>query len=269
MKDTVIPSYRGNMFLSGNSPGEPIVTINKTSLDYIKEFAKQDTSKERGGVLVGTIEKLNKTFKVAVLGAIEGKFTDASSVSLKFTHKTWNYIHEVKDQEYPTLKIVGWFHTHPGLGVFLSHHDLFIHQNFFNEPWQVALVVDPLHDNKVGLFYWEKNSIIEAGTKKEQGISGGEEYVGTRGSKMNSIKAPVSPYLLRAFLLGFLTCALLLLGFQVCLMKWEKNKSAQPSSQSREIEKRTTITGLKQFFKTLRERKDNIKPTREHNKEER
>jgi len=40
-------------------------------------------------------------------------------------------------------KIVGWFHTHPRMGVFLSHYDTFLHRNFFPEPWQVALVVEP------------------------------------------------------------------------------------------------------------------------------
>ncbi len=31
----------------------------------------------------------------------------------------------------PNIDIVGWYHTHPSFGIFLSHHDLFIHQNFF------------------------------------------------------------------------------------------------------------------------------------------
>ena len=31
---------------------------------------------------------------------------------------------------FPECDIVGWYHTHPSFGIFLSHHDLFIHQQF-------------------------------------------------------------------------------------------------------------------------------------------
>ena len=36
------------------------------------------------------------------------------------------------------LKIVGWYHTHPGFGVEFSEMDLFIQQNFFGGPAQIA-----------------------------------------------------------------------------------------------------------------------------------
>ncbi|MGD0776796.1 MAG: Mov34/MPN/PAD-1 family protein [Candidatus Solibacter sp.] len=37
---------------------------------------------------------------------------------------------------------IGWFHTHPGHGIFMSSTDKENHQ-MYQKPWQVALVVDP------------------------------------------------------------------------------------------------------------------------------
>src|SRR5205823_14556508 len=54
---------------------------------------------------------------------------------------------------HPGLDIVGWYHTHPDFGIFLSGHDLFIHQHFFNQPLQVAYVVDPIRQTR-GFFQW-------------------------------------------------------------------------------------------------------------------
>lgn len=46
---------------------------------------------------------------------------------------------------------VGWFHTHPGHGIFMSSTDRENHA-MYNKPWQVALVLDPIRD-QVGFFH--------------------------------------------------------------------------------------------------------------------
>jgi hypothetical protein len=65
----------------------------------------------------------------------------------------------VKDSQYPEKRIVGWYHSHPGFGIFLSEHDLFIHKNFFSDPNQVAWVFDP-HSDEEGCFVWEDREIV-------------------------------------------------------------------------------------------------------------
>lgn len=45
--------------------------------------------------------------------------------------------------KYPDLLVVGWFHTHPGHGLFLSPPDLSI-QEHFREPYQIAMEIDSL-----------------------------------------------------------------------------------------------------------------------------
>ncbi|MBI4778022.1 hypothetical protein HY792_03780, partial [Candidatus Desantisbacteria bacterium] len=54
--------------------------------------------------------------------------------------------------------VVGWYHTHPGLGLFMSHYDSFIHNNFFSLSCQIALVVDPATENH--MFFQKKNTRI-------------------------------------------------------------------------------------------------------------
>ncbi len=123
----------------------------------IADFAASDTRRELGGVLIGTLRE-GDTAEVGITAIIQARFTDASSASLTFTHETWQDILEVKDRDYPDGKIVGWFHTHPSFGIFLSNFDLHIHRNFFNLEWQVAYVVDPLAKTE-GFFRWEHGKV--------------------------------------------------------------------------------------------------------------
>ena len=42
------------------------------------------------------------------------------------------------------LRILGWWHTHPDFGCFLSTTDIHTQKFFFPETYQVALIVDPI-----------------------------------------------------------------------------------------------------------------------------
>ena len=53
-------------------------------------------------------------------------------------------------------------HTHPDLGIFLSETDLEkSHRVLFGEPFQLALVYDPVR-GVAGYFFWEGRQIIDA-----------------------------------------------------------------------------------------------------------
>jgi proteasome lid subunit RPN8/RPN11 len=96
-----------------------------------------------------------------VTGFIEGRHMKEKFSSLTFTHETWNDINTRRKEEHPDKKIVGWFHTHPGHGIFLSRYDLFIHQNFFPGKDQIAVVFDPLR-TRYGFFVWEADQVKES-----------------------------------------------------------------------------------------------------------
>ena len=135
------------------------VYIKQDVYKALEEYALEDTEHERGTIILGDYcEEMGKTH-VVISNYIEAKYTDASASTLTFTHETWDYVHKEHDAKYQDKKIVGWQHTHPSYGIFLSNYDLFIQENFFNLPFQVAYVIDPIQ-NLRGFFQW-KNGKIE------------------------------------------------------------------------------------------------------------
>ncbi|TXT17122.1 MAG: hypothetical protein FD138_4627, partial [Planctomycetota bacterium] len=62
-------------------------------------------------------------------------------------------INREMDTKFANLRIVGWYHSHPDFGIFLSDRDVFIQQNFFSGAGQIAFVVDPVRDAE-GIFEW-------------------------------------------------------------------------------------------------------------------
>lgn len=116
----------------------------------IRRQAADNPGIEAGGVLLGQFRKSGKEAFLEVTGVIEAEDAESTGISLTFTHDTWEHIAR-RQAEVPDSAIVGWYHSHPGLGVFLSREDRFIHSGYFAEPWQVALVVDP-ESGELGLF---------------------------------------------------------------------------------------------------------------------
>jgi proteasome lid subunit RPN8/RPN11 len=62
------------------------------------------------------------------------------------------------------LRPVGWYHSHTRSEVFLSDADLQIHQRFFPESWQVALVMKPhtFQPARIGFFFREADGSVHA-----------------------------------------------------------------------------------------------------------
>jgi proteasome lid subunit RPN8/RPN11 len=59
----------------------------------------------------------------------------------------------------PNRQPVGWYHSHTRSEIFLSEADLAIHNGFFPEPWQVALVLKPhtFEPMRAGFFFRESD----------------------------------------------------------------------------------------------------------------
>lgn len=129
------------------------IYISQKTYREIHRFTKDKTKVESGGVILGNvIEEFGKTH-IVIRAFIEAKHCEGTPTTLKFTHESWEYIHQEAEKKYPKYKILGWIHTHPDFGIFLSEYDKFIHENFFNEENQVAYVVDPIQ-NIEGFYFW-------------------------------------------------------------------------------------------------------------------
>jgi proteasome lid subunit RPN8/RPN11 len=143
------------------------IFVDVETLRAVERSLGQDTSIELGGVLLGSqhIDDHGQPF-VVVRESLEARHYEATKGSFKFTLDTWQDLLHRAARYPPPLKIIGWYHSHPGWGIFLSEMDLFICQGFFNNPLDVALVVDPCQDHR-GWFYWQ---VDQDGPRKRQSL---------------------------------------------------------------------------------------------------
>lgn len=141
----------------------PPIFLDLEAADAIERHALSDRDVELGGVLLGRegIDHDDHTVFVRIDAYLPATDYRNTQASFTYTHETWSEIHRLKDERYPDLDIVGWFHTHPDFGVFLSGHDRFLHQSFFPEPLQVAYVVDPIRRTR-GFFQWRDGKLVAA-----------------------------------------------------------------------------------------------------------
>jgi proteasome lid subunit RPN8/RPN11 len=109
-------------------------------------------------VLLGGFYRNEKGTFIEVTDFIEAENAPGTDISVTFTHEAWEQINARQAERGTDVQIVGWYHSHPGLGVFMSTEDDFIHSSFFPDPWHVAIVVDPLYHNW-GCFKWRDGTL--------------------------------------------------------------------------------------------------------------
>jgi proteasome lid subunit RPN8/RPN11 len=138
---------------TGAEPEEEFhIFCSEKVMEEIREYSGTELEREVGGVMLGGYY-LDKEARdgqgvefILIDGYIPAKHGESQHASFKFTHDSGSYITKEQEENYPDSRIVGWHHTHPNFGIFLSSMDIFIQENFFNLHWQVALVVDPCRE---------------------------------------------------------------------------------------------------------------------------
>lgn len=133
--------------------------ITAQAQQQILHHARQTPTIEVGGLLLGDLYQHQDCYFVQVTHILPAKATDAGALHVTFTSATWIDLIQQRSQ-YQTKPTVGWYHSHPGIGVFLSAQDRLTHQSFFGDrPWYLAIVIDP-QSNQQGVFVWDKDQII-------------------------------------------------------------------------------------------------------------
>jgi len=138
---------------------EPRVNIDSEVTRRIRQHARAHFKTEVCGVLIGE----STDTAIEIRASIEALTATQAGTHVTFTQDAWEEIYKVKDEHYPDARIVGWYHSHPGFGIFLSEHDLFIQENFFSSPGQVAWVYDP-HSDEEGCFGWVGGKVARLGS---------------------------------------------------------------------------------------------------------
>lgn len=153
-----IEGVRGTL-LHGAQPSldEVLVIVEQAALRQIDEHCNSDWTTELGGVLLGKSKVENGQYLVEISAALPIITDDRGPVHFTFTADAWSQVHHDRSSHYPQLDVVGWYHTHPDLGVFFSADDIVVQSAAFVLPWHVALVVDPVR-NEACLFGWQQQS---------------------------------------------------------------------------------------------------------------
>ncbi len=135
------------------------ILIDEPALRATQAHALSSLQREVAGVLVGRRpeKQPDGRYLVHIFDTIVARHTVMQGASVTYTPESWRYLNDTLAERYPdeTAVMVGWYHTHPGFGIFLSGMDLFIHQNFFTQIWHVAMVLDP-RARTSGFFCWDR-----------------------------------------------------------------------------------------------------------------
>ena len=99
----------------------------------LQRHAGTDTANEVAGLLLGTStqEPGGDVPVVVIEASLPARHVEAGSTHVEFSHDTWAAFHEEREAQHGGKRILGWYHTHPNIGLFLSSYDTFIHENFF------------------------------------------------------------------------------------------------------------------------------------------
>ena len=99
---------------------------------------------ERGGLLLGEVYAEGATAcgsrVVHVTQSVAATEFASSGVSLRMASGVWE---EARRRLRPVELVVGWYHSHPGLGAFFSRTDRRTQRAFFAHPYSVGWVLDP------------------------------------------------------------------------------------------------------------------------------
>lgn len=197
------------------------VAFSPQAHEAIRLHARENTRIEICGVLVGQAARDKQGAYLEITDIIRGEHAQTKAGQVTFTHQTWEHVNSVMEAQHSDRRVVGWYHSHPGYGLFLSPQDEFIQANFFNQPWQVAFVIDPLAEED-GFFIWRQGKL----SRMRQYWIGGEKKIYSADlaalrSGMNRAMDDIRAALPKAqrkgvrfvpFLIGVLLLALLLIA---------------------------------------------------------
>ena len=120
--------------------------IERISRDVNRPF-------ERIGLLMGTLQDLSLWVNDIIPGGSE-----VSEVSCVFPRERLAQVVNDIVEGRIEGRIVGWYHSHPGLGLFLSQTDVETHMQFYQfSPYAISLVAEPKSE-EFGIWIYENGA---------------------------------------------------------------------------------------------------------------
>jgi proteasome lid subunit RPN8/RPN11 len=144
----------------GDESGPTAIVITQEVLLAVNRHAAQNLERELGGFLLGNRYRCSSTHRSYVIidQYMEADYTEGTKVSLNFTNESWAQLNDQLSGKFLGKLLVGWYHSHPRMNVFLSSHDVTIHETRFREAWNLALVLEPAN-HLGGFFIWQDGKL--------------------------------------------------------------------------------------------------------------
>ena len=131
-------------------PAVPVRSVRflRTVMHSILRHLGSELAREQAGLLFGRFDALSGA---TVLDAHPIAEFTASLTHVRMDRRAWPAIWSVSAQRNPELAVVGWYHSHPGHGVYLSETDRRTQAAWFRRLDHIALVIDPVAQ-RMGVF---------------------------------------------------------------------------------------------------------------------
>jgi proteasome lid subunit RPN8/RPN11 len=132
------------------------IFIRRHTYAQILAHLKSNLEVELGGLLVGQalLDTQHDAYLLLIEEALPADEGVETATSFEYTAATWQHITPYLQRMNAAWTVMGSYHSHPGLGVFLSTTDHDTQKEIFSQDWQVALVVDPVAE-EFGFFVGE------------------------------------------------------------------------------------------------------------------
>ena len=129
-----------------DSINAPLVVFDPGAFEAILDHLRAGPG-ELGGLLLGRAYSLpydtihGYAFLTVVSGAVPSREFTNTEFSLKMGTELWS---SASDALNKGSLVIGWYHSHPSLGAFFSTIDRATQKAFFNHPYSLGVVIDPV-----------------------------------------------------------------------------------------------------------------------------
>jgi hypothetical protein len=139
--------------------GQPLIFVRREAFvemdEHTRRYARQG---EVGGIMLGAFCTAGDAPFVCVSAVLPAGGALSSYGGLAFTPDSLLEIDARREELYPALRPVGWYHSHPSFGIFLSSIDLDSHHTVFKDGPFLAMVLDPIKGTN-GVFGWVNGQV--------------------------------------------------------------------------------------------------------------
>lgn len=144
----------------GPSSGIPCVAIARSVAKNLTGIGAGFDRIDRAGVLVGRRQSTTGGVLLLIEDMMDLFTLTADLQCREAIASVADRIKHAVSSRYPELEVIGWYHTHPGFGVFASEADRDVHSALASLECEVLFIIDPIK-NQASFFYLRNGEMLQ------------------------------------------------------------------------------------------------------------